>query len=131
MHVVPLLLGHLVGVAEAQDAGHIAQDVEPSERVDGRLHGGKALRALRHVEVAHLDGPAGVFDQGLGPGQTVVIDVHREDPGPLGRQAHADGPSDAGSRSRDQRNLVFESSHLLLPSPRRTAGNGVRSRALP
>src|SRR5207245_2880783 len=121
-HFLPLLLGDLPEVAEAEYAGVGYDDVEaaelPDAAVDGILHGRQGTDVRLDAEHA----PAGVLDHADGflqirLGGTEVPDAHLlayvgpDDAGPFAGQAHGVRPSLPAGGAGYQRHLAFQPLH--------------------
>ena len=110
--IVPLLLGHVEDHAVAQDAGHVDEDVQPAELVEGLLdHALAAIDVGDSVEVRDGLAAGGADLVGDVLRRTGVrlraVDVHAEvvddDAGAFLGKELGDAAPDAAARSGDYR----------------------------
>ena len=117
---VPLLFGHVVDHAVAQEPGRVLDDVQAAEGVHGLLNHAVHRRQIGDafgVGDRLAAGRADLVDHRLGRARirALAVDAAAQvidhDLGPLARRDQRDVPPDAASAAGDQHHLAVQKSH--------------------
>ncbi len=100
-----------VKMIEAQDSGHIAQVIETPKRIDTGLHAGPHRILVADIADMGQCPATRLRYQCLARGEILRGNIHAENRGTLGSEAHGHRPADSGSGAGHQRHLVVESFH--------------------